>query len=59
MIRQRVIMAVRDELGVPVTFDSAQGLTEGWDSVAQVGIVLACEQRFGVRFEVKDIQTAK
>jgi len=30
-----------------------------WDSVATVNIIVALEEEFGIKFKLKDIQTAK
>jgi len=30
---------------------------EGWDSFRQIEIIIACEERFGVKFRTKDLDT--
>lgn len=39
-----------------ITADSSPGTLENWDSVAQLNLMLALEQEFGVRFEPEDLE---
>jgi acyl carrier protein len=51
---------IADVLGVEADMidESASMETiESWDSLAQINIVAALEQRFGVTFEVSEIET--
>jgi acyl carrier protein len=40
-----------------VTARSSSENLDGWDSVAQINIIVAIEEEFGVRFEPEDIHT--
>lgn len=53
----KAIMA--DVLGIePAMIDDSASMEtiESWDSLAQINIVAALEQRFGVTFEVSEIE---
>ena len=54
----KAIMA--DVLGIEpgmIDDDASMETIESWDSLAQINIVAALEQRFGVTFEVSEIET--
>jgi acyl carrier protein len=54
----KAIMA--DVLGIePGMIDDSASMEtiESWDSLAQINIVAALEQRFGVTFDVSEIET--
>ena len=57
---QRLAGVFEEVLGRPVELrdDLTAGDVDGWDSVAHVMLVLATEQRFGIRFESSEIANA-
>lgn len=53
---------VRDELdndAIVLTPEMEAGEVEGWDSLAHVRIMIAVEQRFGIRFTTSEITALK
>lgn len=59
-VLQRVFREVFDDEDMIVTPETRREDVEGWDSVAQVKLVLVVEEEFGVRFtedEVSSMQT--
>ncbi len=51
-----------DIFGVPVdqvTAESSPEMIENWDSMQHLNLVLAVEEKFGVRFEPEDIEAMK
>lgn len=53
---------VRDELDndeIVLTPEMEAGEVEGWDSLAHVRIMIAVEQRFGIRFTTSEITALK
>ncbi len=51
-----------DIFGVPVdqvTAESSPETIENWDSMQHLNLVLAIEEKFGVRFEPEDIEAMK
>jgi acyl carrier protein len=58
MIEASLHAIIRDAVGDPglqFTRDTAAYDVKGWDSVAQVSIILAVEQQFGIRLRTREI----
>ncbi len=52
-----VLKDVLDHDDVHLTMDTTAADVEGWDSLAQIRIMLAVEQKFGLRFNTAEIAT--
>lgn len=39
----------------PVVAETVAADVDGWDSIGQIRLVLACEQAFGCRFDPKEV----
>jgi len=49
------IIAEKFEYSGAITADTVAGDVEGWDSVAQVELIIEVEQHFGVRFTTGEV----
>jgi acyl carrier protein len=59
-MREEIKEIMADVLGIdPGMIDdsASMGTIESWDSLAQINIVAALEQHYGVTFEVSEIET--
>ena len=59
---QHVREIASDVFGVPVdrvTAESSPETIENWDSMQHLNLVLAVEEKFGMRFEPEDIEAMK
>lgn len=57
-ILQKVAAILRDifdDDSLTIGEDTAASDVKGWDSLAQINILLACEQEFGVKFVIDEI----
>lgn len=52
---ERVFREVFDDEGLIITSETGPDDVPGWDSVAQVKIVLALESELGFRFDTDDV----
>jgi acyl carrier protein len=48
---------MRDD--IPIKPELTAKDVEGWDSFKQIEIIMAVEEKFGIRFETKDLDTMK
>jgi acyl carrier protein len=48
-----------DDEGLALTNETSSDDIEGWDSLAQVNIIVMCESEFGVKFDFNDIAKLK
>ena len=55
-IRQIVADIAQNDVASVTTDSNSQNLN-GWDSVAQINIIVAIEEEFGVTFDPEDIHT--
>jgi acyl carrier protein len=58
MIEASLHAIIREAVGeptLPISRDSSAYDVKGWDSVAQVSIILAVEQQFGIRLLTREI----
>jgi acyl carrier protein len=49
------IIADKFEYAGPITADTVAGDVEGWDSVAQVELIIEVERHFGIRFTTGEV----
>jgi acyl carrier protein len=56
---QRVFREVLDNDELKLSAASTPMTVEGWDSVAQVKIIIAIEGELGVQFRTEDVSAAK
>jgi acyl carrier protein len=56
---QRVFREVFDDDALLITPETSQQNLEGWDSVAQVKIVLTIESELGIRFATEEVTSAR
>ncbi len=50
---------VLDDKNLKVDFETTADQTEGWDSFNHINIVVAIEQRFGVKFKTAEIESLR
>lgn len=56
---EAVFRKVFDSESLTVRDETTAADIEGWDSLAQVGLVVAAEEDFGVRFSTPEIRALK
>jgi acyl carrier protein len=54
-----IIRDVLDQPDVKLTRDTTADSVEGWDSLNHINIVVATEQRFGIKFKTAEIETLR
>lgn len=64
MNEQEVLSALKpifrdmfDDDGIELTADTTAEDIEGWDSLAHVSLIVAAEQRFGVKFRTAELDS--
>ena len=55
-VRQIIADITHNNVSSVITKSSSQNLN-GWDSVAQINIIVAIEEEFGITFDPEDIHT--
>jgi len=48
-----------DDESLVLTGEASPDDIEGWDSLAQINIIMACEAEFGIKFDINDITGIK
>lgn len=56
---QRVFRDVFDDDALTITPETTPADVEGWDSVAQVKILLSLEEEFGFRFKTEEVSKVR
>jgi acyl carrier protein len=56
---QDVFRSVFDDDSLKIADDTAADDIDGWDSLAQINLVVGAEERFGVRFAAAEIRALK
>lgn len=56
---QRIFREVFDDEALRIGLETSQSDVDGWDSVAQVKLVLTVESEFGVRLSTDDVSQAR
>lgn len=56
---QRIFRDVFDDETLRITPDTSQKNLDGWDSVAQVKLVLTLEAELGIRLTTEEVSTIK
>lgn len=56
---QNIFREVFDDDTLVITAETGPGNIEGWDSVAQVKLVLAIEEEFGIHFSENEISSLR
>ena len=56
---QEIFRDFFDDESLILKRDTSQDDIDGWDSLAQVNIIVACESDFSVKFELNDIINLK
>ena len=56
---QNIFRDITDTPNLSIDLTSTPDTVPGWDSIANVNIVFAIEEDFGVKFEVQDLQKIK
>jgi acyl carrier protein len=56
---QDIFRQVFDSEALEIRDETAASDIEGWDSLAQINIVVGAEDRFGVRFQTAEIRALK
>ena len=54
-----IIRDVLDQPGLKLARDTTADGVEGWDSLNHINIVVATEQRFGIKFKTAEIETLR
>jgi acyl carrier protein len=52
---QDIFRDIFDDEGLVLTKETSADDLEGWDSLAQINIIAACEAEFGVKFDLNEI----
>ena len=52
---QGIFREVFDDENITLLEDTSPDDIEGWDSLAQINIILACESSFGIKFDINDV----
>jgi acyl carrier protein len=58
-ILQRIFCDVFDDDTLKIDMSTSQEEVEGWDSVAQIKLILSIEEEFGIRFQMEEASTTK
>ena len=56
---QPLFQDVFDDEELTVTRDTSAPDVEGWDSLAHVSLIVAAEQRFGVKFRTAELESLR
>ena len=56
---QEIFRQVFDNEALPIQDATASADIDGWDSLAQINLVVGAEERFGVRFQTSEIRSLK
>jgi len=56
---QEIFRDILDTTNLVIDERSTPETVEGWDSIANVNIIIAVEEDFGVKFDVQDLQNIK
>ena len=56
---QRIFHDDFDDESIVLTKETSPDDVEGWDSLAQINIIVACESEFGIKFGLSDIFNLK
>ena len=54
-----IFQDIRDVKKGTINLETTPSDIDQWDSIATVNIIIALEEEFGIKFKLKDIQTAK
>jgi acyl carrier protein len=54
-----IIRDVLDQPGLDISRDSTADQIEGWDSLNHITIVVAAEQKFGIKFKTAEVETLR
>jgi acyl carrier protein len=58
-ILQRIFCDVFDDDALKIDMSTSQEEVEGWDSVAQIKLILSIEEEFGIRFQMEEVSATK
>jgi len=54
-----IIRDVLDDPALAIGIDTTADQTEGWDSFNHINIVVAIEQKFGIKFKTAEIESLR
>ena len=54
-IIQGILCDIFDDKSITITRDSSLDEIDGWDSLAKVNFIAACESEFDIRFDINEI----
>ena len=52
---QDIFREVFDDKDLVITRETSSDDIEGWDSLAQISIIAACEYEYGIKFNLNDV----
>lgn len=55
----KVFREVFDEESINVTANTTSEDIEGWDSLEHINLIVAVEEEFGIKFNMKEVTTMK
>ena len=50
-----ILRDIFDDESLEINENTAASDVEGWDSLNQINILLACEQEFGIKFVIEEV----
>ena len=56
---QEIFIDILDNKNIILSEHSSPETIEGWDSIANVNIIISVESEFGIKFGIDDIQRVK
>ena len=56
---QNIFRDIIDDSGLILSIESTPDDIEAWDSLAHINIIVACEEEFGIKFDIRDITSIK
>ena len=58
-IIQNIFRDIIDDCALVLSIESTPDDIEAWDSLAHINIIAACEEEFGVKFDIREITSIK